>query len=181
MRRLIGALYLFAAASCGLNPVGPKTEFDGVKYTATSSFVPILGFVVLVKLENLTTATLTRTYPSGCAVRIRLYRPIDGKRVYDETQWPCLYDTPATIQLTSRSTYQLSSGGRSGMLGDSLPPATYIVHGVVKTEGTTLVEVDAGLVDMGIASANPGIRLGSALAVSFVPRRNLMEHGTRLW
>ena len=67
------------------------------------------------------------------------------------------------------------------MLGDSLPPATYIVHGVVKTEGITPVEVDAGTVDMGIASANPGIRSGSALAVSFVRRRNLMEHGIRQW
>ena len=181
MRRLIGALCLFATVSCGLDPVGPKTVIGGVKYTASSSFVPILGFVVLVKLENLTTATVTRTYPSGCAVRIRLYRPIDGRRLYDETQWPCIYDTPATIQLPSRTTYQLSSGGRAGMLGDSLPPGTYIVHGVVKTEGVTPVEVDAGTVDMNIASANPAIRPGSALAVSFVARRNLMGLGARLW
>jgi hypothetical protein len=181
MRSLIGALCLFATASCGLDPVGPKTEYNGVKYTATSSFVPILGFVVLVKMENLTTETVTRTYPSGCAVRIRLYRPIDGKRVYDETQWPCIYNTPATIQLTSRSTYQLSSGGRSGMLGDSLPGATYIVHGVVMTEGTTPVEVNAGEVAMNVAAASPLIRPGSAVAVSFGAGRNWMERGTTWW
>jgi hypothetical protein len=164
-----------------LNPVGPNTVIGGVKYTAKYAPVPILGFVVLVKLENLTTETLTRTYPSGCAVMVRLYRPIDGRRVYDETLKPCLYDAPVTITLQSRTTWQLTSGGRLGILGDSLPLASYIVRGVVFTEGPTPVEVDAGTVDMSIASVSPMIRPGSAFAVSFAPRRDLVEHSARLW
>ena len=179
MRRLIGGVCLFATVSCGFNPAGPKTDYDGVKYTATSSLVTGFGFVVLVKLENTTTAVLTRTYPSGCAVRIRLYRPIDGKRVYDETQWPCIYNTPATITLQSRATYQLSSGARTGILGDSLPTANYAVHGVVATEGTALVEVDAGTFNLSLA-ANPLIRPVSALAVS-LGSGNWLERAARLW
>lgn len=181
MRRLIGTLCLFAAVSCGQDPVGLKAVVNGVKYTATNTVVPILGFVVLVKLENLTTETLTRTYPSGCPVRIRLYLAIDGRRVYDETQRPCEYDTPATIQLPSRTTWQLTSGGRLGILGDSLPMATYIVRGVVLTEGPTPLEVDAGTVNLSVATANPMIRPGSALAVSFAPRRDTLDHSARLW
>ena len=181
MRRLIGTLCLLAAASCGQDPVALKSVVNGVKYTATNTVVPILGFVVLVKLENLTTETLTRTYPSGCAVRIRLYLAIDGRRVYDETQQPCLYDAPATIQLPSRTTYQLTSGGRLNLLGDSLPQATYIVRGVVRTEGPAALEVDAGTVNLSVAAGNPIIRPGSALAVSFAPGRDFLEHSARLW
>lgn len=168
MRRAIGLVAVLATVSCAVDPVGPQTEYDGVKYSATPTNVPIIGFVVLVKMENMTTAVLTRSFPAGCGVRIRLYRPIDGRLVYDETRWPCDYTTPVTITLQPRASSQLTSGGRNSPLGDSLPAASYIVHAVVRTEGTKHVEVDAGTFGFGIA-AMPLIRRGSALAVSFMP------------
>jgi hypothetical protein len=149
-RKAIAAAALIGAAGCGTDPVGPKTEYGGVKYTAAvntiQSGMSLTQFAVLVTLENMTTATVTRTYPAGCPVRIRLYRDSDGKRVYDETLRTCAFTNPATLQLTSRATFTLTSGPRlpGTVLGDSLPVATYIVHAVVQTEGTTVVEIAAG-------------------------------------
>jgi hypothetical protein len=66
--------------------------------------------------------------------------------VYDETQRTCTFTDPATITLASRETKTLTSGPRlpGSVLGDSLPVATYIVHAVVQTEGSTMVELAAG-------------------------------------
>ena len=141
---------LIAIAGCATDGTGPQTEFDGVKYTATVSLIQsgqsLTQFAVLVTLENMTTATVTRTYPAGCPVRVRLYRQVDGRRVYDETLRTCDFTTSATITLTSRATQTLTSGPRlpGTVLGDSLPVATYIVHAVATTEGISLVELPAG-------------------------------------
>lgn len=149
-RTLVVALVLVSTAGCGTDPSGPKTEYDGVKYTASvntiQSGMSLTQFAVLVKLENMTTATVTRTYPAGCPVRVRLYRESDGRLVYDETSRPCSFTEPATITLPSRTTHTLTSGPRlpGTVLGDSLPVATYTVRAVVTTEGTTHVEVLAG-------------------------------------
>ena len=149
-RKLVVLFWLTAIAGCGTNPVGPKTEYDGVKYTAVVNTIQsnnsLTQFTVLVTLENMTTATVTRTYPAGCPVRIRLYRVTDAKLVYDETARACGFTNPATLTLTSRATIKLTSGPRlpGTVLGDSLPVATYTVHAVVSTEGTTFVEIAAG-------------------------------------
>jgi hypothetical protein len=141
---------LVAAAGCASDGTGPVTEYDGVKYTATVATIQSGGsltqFAVLVTLENMTTATVTRTYPAGCPVLVRLYRVGDGRRMYDETLRTCTFTDPTTIQLTSRATATLTSGPRlpGTVLGDSLPVATYIVHAVVQTEGATFVELAAG-------------------------------------
>lgn len=141
---------LIAVAGCGTDGTGPQTDFDGVRYSATVSTIQsgqsLTQFTVLVTLENLTTATVTRTYPAGCPVRVRLYRQADGARVYDEVLLTCSVTTPATITLTSRESKTLTSGPRTpaSVLGDSLTAGTYIVHGVAQTEGATFVELNGG-------------------------------------
>jgi hypothetical protein len=141
---------LIAVAGCATDGTGLQTEFDGVRYTATVSTIQsgmsLTQFAVLVTLENMTTTTVSRTFPAGCPVRIRLYRQADGRLVYDETQRTCDFTTTTTIQLQSRETHTLTSGPRlpGTVLGDSLSSATYSVHGVAATEGATMVELAAG-------------------------------------
>lgn len=141
---------LIAVAGCGTDGTGPQSDFDGVRYSAMVSTIQsgqsLTQFTVLVTLENLTTATVTRTYPAGCPVRVRLYRAADGVRVYDEMMLTCSVTTPATITLTSRESKTLTSGPRTpaSVLGDSLQGGNYTVHGVAQTEGATFVELGAG-------------------------------------
>ena len=141
---------LIAIAGCATDGTGPQTEFDGVKYSATVNLIQsggsLTNFAVLVTLENLTTAVVTRTYPAACPVRVRLYSSGDGRLVYDETLRTCDFATTTTLQLQSRETRTLTSGTRlpGTVLGDSLPVATYIVHAVVTTEGARMVELAAG-------------------------------------
>jgi hypothetical protein len=149
-RRLIGVLSMVAFAGCSSDAVGPATTFGGVQYSAAVNTIQsgssLTQFTILVTMKNTTTATVTRTYPAGCPVRMRMYRSSDGKRVYDETTRTCTFTDPATITLQSLGTATLTTGPRlpGTVLGDSLPSATYIIRAVVQTEGTTFVEVDAG-------------------------------------
>jgi hypothetical protein len=143
-----------AAAACGGNasgsgPTGTNNEFAGVAYTATVEEIPALTtrrFTVMVTLRNTTGQTVTRSYPAGCPVRIRLYRLLDGELVYDESDLECAFADPATITLAPGESKTLQSGPRwpPAVVGDSLVPSTYNVGAVLKTEGTTAVEISAG-------------------------------------
>ena len=139
-----------AAAACSGSSTGPSDVYGGIQYTATVS--DIAGtqgthqFAVLVTLHNTTTTTQTRTYPSGCPIRIRLYRQADNRLVYDETKITCTTTIPTTISLNPDESKTLTSGIRfpSAVIGDSLPATTYNVKAIIQTEGTKVVELTAG-------------------------------------
>jgi hypothetical protein len=151
-------LLLVTAAGCSTDVSGPSTQFGGVKYTAVTNDIVTcpLGvtsgpqchhqFSVIVTMQNTTGATLTRTYPAGCPVRVQLYRLSDNARLYDETRWACDATPVATITLPGFSTTTLSSGVRfpGNVAGDSLPLVAYTVRAVVFTEGAASVIINAG-------------------------------------
>jgi hypothetical protein len=161
MRRSIslGLVALVCSLGCTNNVTTDPTEEvtglrDGVRYDAavteirtqspTSTF-PKIQFNVRVTLTNTVGADETRTYPGGCAVRVRLYQA-DGRLAYDESSRDCTNDAPASITIPTRESRQLFSGIRFPMnvLGDSLPVGQYRVVAMVATEGDSPVAVEAG-------------------------------------
>lgn len=145
---------LFAAGSCGASAdgeglTGPVEEIDGVRYTARVEEIlaeTTRRFAVFVTLTNTNPESVTKTYPSGCPVRIRLYRQQDNKLQYDETKVACSVTSPASFSLAPGASQSLQSGVRwpPDVLGDTLVAVTYNVRAVVTTEGTRVVEVEAG-------------------------------------
>ena len=147
-RTLILAL-LAAAASCGDNGVTDTDTVNGVKYSARFNAGGTLGpFVnVIATLQNVSSAPQDRVYLVSCPVRIRLYRPADGFKVYDETQLACQSNVEATLSIPIGESKELQSGIRQAttILGDSLPFQTYTVRAVLNTEGQgSEMEVVAG-------------------------------------
>lgn len=150
------AIAALAVGACGggnASASGPSDlgdGFDGVEYTAEVEEIvseTTRRFTVVAHLTNTKNESVTRTYPAGCPVRIKLHRALDNQLVYDETQLPCSVTTPTTITIAPGGTHKLQSGVRwpPTVLGDSLAATTYNVRAVVNTEGTRLVEVSAGI------------------------------------
>jgi len=143
-----------AAAACGgsasgSGPTGTGNEFAGVAYSATVTEVTASTtrwFSVVVTLRNTTNSDVTRSYPAGCPVRIRLYRALDNALVYDETTVTCGFTEPNTFTLEPGASRTLQSGTRwpPTVVGDSLPASTYNVSAVLQTEGPQAVEISAG-------------------------------------
>lgn len=143
-RRMIS--FALAALACGCvdDGITVTDTVNGVKYSAR--FAPAgIGMNLIATLENVSTATQERLYPATCPVRIRLYRPADGFKMYDETKLSCASDT-VRLSLNPGDKYDLASGIRTAnyLLGDTLPAQTFVVKGVVQTEGVHEIEVDAG-------------------------------------
>jgi hypothetical protein len=144
----VGAAACGGSAS-GSGPTGTNNQYAGVAYSATVEEIPAVTtrrFTVMVTLRNTTGQTVTRSYPAGCPVRIRLYRLLDGALVYDESDIECAFADPTTITLAPGESRTLQSGPRwpPAVVGDSLPASTYNVRAVLKTEGTEPVEISAG-------------------------------------
>lgn len=123
----------------------------GISYSAEVSEVQFDGstkMLVTLSILNNSIAPIALTYPAGCPVRIRLYRPADNVRVYDETRVTCQLTTPATITVSPQASRSLGSGFRSmaAIVGDSLQFAAYRVVAVPRTEGDNIIEVPAGTV-----------------------------------
>lgn len=144
-----------AAAACGggnAKASGPNEiggGFDGVTYTAEVQEIiasTTRRFTVVATLTNTKSVAVTRVYPAGCPVRIKLHRALDNELVYDETKIPCSVTTETTVTIPPGETRTLQSGVRwpPTVLGDSLAATSYNVRAVVQTEGTRVVEVAAG-------------------------------------
>jgi len=140
-------------AGCGSDgpsgPSGAGVTINGVFYSATVTEVvhsTSRQFSVTVRLENRGNDEARRNFPVSCPVRVRLYRQLDGKLVYDETKLACASSDLATLAIPAGQQYTLSSGIRfpATIAGDSLSTTSYIVKAVAQTEGTRLVELTAG-------------------------------------
>ncbi|HKS06420.1 MAG TPA: hypothetical protein VJR92_08920 [Gemmatimonadaceae bacterium] len=149
-RTLLLAFLASAAASCGGDGGVTSTDtVNGVKYSARFNAAVSTGaFVnVIATLQNVSSAPQDRTYLVSCPVRIRLYRPADGFRVYDETKLACGSTTEGTLNIGVGESKELTSGVRQAttILGDSLSYQTYAVRAVLNTEGPgKQMEVVAG-------------------------------------
>jgi hypothetical protein len=150
-RTVLLALLVSAAVSCGDDGVTATDTVNGIKYSAkfngnistgTGTFVNVVA-----TLQNVSTSPQERTYLVSCPVRIRLYRPADGFKMYDETKLACGGTTEGTLAIGIGESKELQSGIRQAttMLGDSLPYQTYAVRAVLYTEGQDKeMEVVAG-------------------------------------
>lgn len=148
-RRILLLALAAVALACGSDGVTSTDTINGVRYTArfvgnvstgTGTFVNVIA-----TLRNVSSATQERDYPVSCPVRIRMYRPADGFKVYDETRNACVSDT-ATLSIAASESHELTSGIRTAeaILGDSLNYQTYAIRAVVQTEGANELEVVAG-------------------------------------
>jgi len=147
---LVCVALLGAPLACGgtdaAGPAPPGNVLDGVAYTASVEILDKL-VVLRVTLTNTTTGAITRSYPAGCPVRIRLYRLTDNALVYDESQAPCGSTTPVSVTIAPQQSASLTSGPRyrCTIAGDSLPtPATYFAAALVRIVGMNPIELDAG-------------------------------------
>jgi hypothetical protein len=142
------ALAAVGLACGGGDGITETDTINGVKYTArTNSLILADGerISIIATLENVSSVNQDREYPATCPVRIRLYRPADGFKMYDETLTTCVSDT-VTLSIPVAESRDLQSGLRkvTDVLGDSLPYNTYAVRAVVQTEGPGVLEVVAG-------------------------------------
>ena len=137
---LVGAV---AGAGCGDGVSAPQSVYVTIRYSA--AVVPTAGFFnVAVTLQNTTSGATTRTFPTGCAIRVRLFRAADDALLYDESRVPCPPGDSTTIAIPGSGAYTLYSGLRT--FGDSLPVTTYYVRLYVLTEGKkNPVMVSAGV------------------------------------
>lgn len=148
---IAGAL---AIVSCGGSddPAGPAGETtNGIVYSAranaitASTYLP--GFNIILTLSNPTGNAVTVTYPAGCPVRVRLYRLLDDRLMYDETKVTCQVTSPATMTLQAGQTRTVGSGSRENcaVAGDSIVMnAVYRFTAVPQMEGATTLELPAG-------------------------------------
>jgi len=147
---------LGSALACGggdaAGPSQPGNVIDGVAYTATVEEVvhfatTVKQVTIRVTLTNTTAATVTRSYPAGCPVRMRFYRMTDDKLVYDESQFPCGTTNTVSVTIGPKQSATVASGTRNPweIAGDSLPvPATYYAGAIVRIVGMNPIELDAG-------------------------------------
>ena len=128
---------------------------DSVEYTAVASELGaadgVARFIVVVTLHNLSTsASVSRSWPAGCPVRIQLLRTIDSLLVYDETKLPCALPGLTTISIRPRDRLSLGSGSRAmtAVAGDSIDYGTYRVVAVPQIEGARVIRLEAGLLNL---------------------------------
>jgi hypothetical protein len=124
-------------------------QVDGIQYSASvGESVARNGrifFVVTVTLRNRTDQLISRRYPVGCAVQVRLYRLIDRSRVYDEGRRGCAPADSLSVSIPAGGSIVLSSGLRyPPTITDTLPAVQYDVRALVRTERSGPVEVLAG-------------------------------------
>jgi hypothetical protein len=106
-------------------------------------------FAVNIKMRNVTDAAISRRYPIGCAVQIRLYRPQNNQRVYDEHLTPCAPADSLSAVIQPGQTISLSSGVRFPQsFTDSLPAVEYRVSAIVHTDRTGVLEIFDGIYKM---------------------------------
>jgi hypothetical protein len=104
------------------------------------------NLLLVMRMENPSAAAIERVYPAGCPIRFRIYRSLDNTLLYDETKLACTLTTPVTMRIQPGEARTIGSGFRQmpGIMGDSIPCGTYRLVGVPGTEGTKVVEVEAG-------------------------------------
>ena len=115
-----------------------------VEHTQTT----VKQLTLRVELTNQSDEMLSRAYPAGCPVRIRLYRVLDNALVYDESRFPCGAESPIGFSLGPQQSIAISSGTRNPweVAGDSLPvPASYYAAALVRVVGQNPIEIDAGV------------------------------------
>lgn len=151
MRCVLGAL-LVSAAACAVDNTNEPSGDDPVNGIVYSAEVREIisrqnrQFAVFVSLRNVTEGTLTRKYPVGCVVQIRLYRPGGNQRVYDEAQNPCAPADSLVATIAAGQTISLTSGIRFPQnITATIPAAEYRVSAVVHTEPSGFLEVWDGL------------------------------------
>ena len=135
--------------ACGGDATEPATVVaDDITYSAAVQQIvaPWGQFAVTVKLKNTKNAAVTRSYSTGCPVRIRLYRPLDNRLVYDETKRECGSTSATPLELASGAEVTFTTGTRDPKLiaGDSLEFTYYNVMAVVQPIGGAEAEVSAG-------------------------------------
>ncbi len=141
---LLAALWLLAACQVEGGITDPSVDgqvVDGLALTAAAE-----GLTLRVTLRNTTTNAITISYPAGCPVRIRLYRLLDGARVYDEARLACGAPELVPFRIDARASRALHSGWRTVCFvrGDSLPVGEYRAAAIVQLVGDAPVEVEAG-------------------------------------
>ncbi len=153
------ALSALLVASSACDPTGSVTDPDGngdnvvrgLSLTAavhliTHEVTSAVQMTVRTAIRNTTGASITVSYPLGCPVRIRLYKPPATTPAYDESRLACPFDQLGTMTIPANSTAELTSGVRfpETIRGDSLAPGPYRAAAVVQFVGDAPVEVDAG-------------------------------------
>lgn len=151
---VVGAMAVFSAA-CAVDDANEPSGDDPVNGIVYSAEVREIisqqnrQFAVFISLKNVTEGTLTRRYPVGCVVQVRLYRPGSNQRVYDEALRPCAPADTLTATIAAGQTISLTSGIRfPNTFTDSLPAIEYRVSAVVNTEPGAFLEVWDGLYKM---------------------------------
>jgi len=148
----IGAALAFGS-SCGSSSdaTAPEEVPPEVEYSMQSSETNLdvdlpPNLLLAMTIGNTSSAAVDRVYPAGCPIRFRIYRTLDDSLVYDETKVACSLTTPATIRIQPGEQRTIGSGFRqmTGIMGDSIPCGTYRLVGVPGTEGTQVIEVEAG-------------------------------------
>jgi hypothetical protein len=157
---LLGVVTL--VLSCGggdgdiTDPNGPGggggQVFGDIAYVASvaeieHTLTEVKQLSVQVDLTNQTGEQLARAYPAGCPVRVRLYRPLDGALVYDESRTPCTAENPVDFTIGPHGTVQPASGPRNPWFvhGDTIAaPATYNAAALVRIVGQNPIEIDSG-------------------------------------
>lgn len=151
----LGLTLVAGPVACGSmgDSTSPEDEATpvAVEYSMTSSeFLPHSelppNLLLVMGLRNVSAATVDRSYPAGCPVRIRIYRTLDSALLYDETRLACALTDPASMRLVAGESRTIGSGFRqmTQIMGDSIPCGTYRVVGVPQTEGSKVIEVEAG-------------------------------------
>jgi hypothetical protein len=151
---------LFAVA-CGddddaTGPTSNTASADGIVYSARVDLIqnvlyptkPPAFFQITATLTNRRAVMLTRTFPAGCPVRIRLERDADNAVVYDETRRPCA-DAPSTVVNVEPNLQRTISSGMKvfdSFRGDSIPEGTYTVFATLQPAGASPIVLRAGTV-----------------------------------
>ena len=149
----VGVALAFGSA-CGSSSdaTGPEDDVSGdIEYSMQSSETNLdvdlpPNLLLVMTMANRSSGAVEKVYPAGCPIRFRIYRSLDNQLLYDETKVACSLTTPVAISLQPGESRTIGSGFRQmpGIMGDSIPCGTYRLVGVPGTEGTTVVEVEAG-------------------------------------
>jgi hypothetical protein len=157
--RMAATLFLACALACSeAGGVTDATEepgdaIDGLGLSAAVVLVQGGGgqSIMLVSLQvnvsNTTDEAITRHYPTGCPVRLRLYETgTNGRLAYDETTKPCNSSAQTPLSLQPGQTRVLTSTAQFPweVAGDSLSPGPYHAKAILRIAGENPVELNAG-------------------------------------
>lgn len=154
-RALIAVGVTAAAVACG--SVGESTgvdpevsapaltyQMEGSEFQPSGALPPNL--LVIMSAQNGASVPIETSYPAGCPIRLRIYRQLDSALLYDETQLACAVPSPVSFRVQPGETRSIGSGFRqmTQIMGDSIPCGRYRLVGVPQTEGTKVIEIEAG-------------------------------------